>query len=194
MPAKSRAILLIGLVAALAGLFIFFSKGDPTEEHGLSQKEHDFNSGHPTTAAEPTDEALPSKSIAHPPTPKISKARTLALLETPIPGPVEFPEQTVLERIEAINVWLEESGIPSEELHIILEPRSSEHLLVTGMICADFRASDFPPSVILLDMFGRSKLRHRVFAGVVEFHFLGAQEPSDLEPFERPDTNSPATE
>lgn len=192
MRHRARLTLAIGLLAALAGLLVLFPNKPRPGDHTVSNGQLVTGPAHPTAATGLTDEALPSKSKSRSPTLKISKARTLALLETPIPGPVGFPEQTVLERIDAINVWLEKSGVPREELHIVVEPRSSEHLLATGMICADFSASDFPPSVILLDMFGRSKLRHRVFAGLVEFHFLGAQEPSDLEPFERPDTDAPA--
>ena len=147
MPAKFQAILLIGLVSGVAGLFIFLSNGDPTKEHGLSRTASDPNTGHPTELAEPTDESLPAKSKPRSPTPKISKARTLALLEPPIAGPVEFPEQTVLERIEAINEWIEESGIPREELRILVEPASAERLREKELHCKDFRASDPPPKI-----------------------------------------------
>ncbi len=172
MPAKLPAALLIGLVAALAGLFIFLSTNDPTEERTISRKERDPNTGHQTAAAKSDEEALPSKSKPRSPRPKISKARTLALLETPIPGPVEFPEQTVLERIDAINVWLEKSGIPRDELRMFVEPASAGRLRERELHCKDFSATNLHPRLLLGELFGRSAVRYRVVEGGVEIHYL----------------------
>jgi hypothetical protein len=173
MPAKSRAILLIGLVAALAGLFIFLRTNDPTEEQTIPPKASDPRTGQSTATANPDDEALPSKSKARSPTPEVSNAKTLALLQTPIPGPVEFPEQKVLERIEAINEWLEKSGIPREEFHIIVEPRSAERLREKDLHCRDFSATNLHPRLLLAELFGRTALRYRVVNGGVEMHYMG---------------------
>jgi len=169
MPAKFQAIPLIGLVSGLAGLFIFLSKGDPTEEHGLSRKERSPTTGHPTAAAGLTDEALPSKSKPRSPTPKISKARTLALLETPIPGPVEFPEQTLSQRVAAINRLLEQAGIPRDQLSMAVEAQTAETLFASNVVFESFTLQDPTPATILKHTAGRTRLYYRLRAGLVEF-------------------------
>jgi hypothetical protein len=169
MPAKSRSILLIGLVASLAGLFIFLlSQRNPTEEHGIWRKEPDPNAGHPTDTAEPTDdEALSSKSKPRSPTPEVSKAKTLALLKTPIPGPVEFPEQTLAERVTAINQWLERAGVPGHQLRVAVEARSAPRNL--NLLLEPFAVEDETPSTVLKYTAGSTRLYFIVHAGLAEF-------------------------
>jgi hypothetical protein len=167
MPTKIRAILVIGLVAALAGRFIFLRKGDPTEEHGLAQKEFDPSIGHPTAAANPYEEAIPSKSRPRSPTQNITKARTLALLKTPIPGPVEFPEQTLAERVAAINQWLQQAGLSHDQLRVAVEARSAPRNL--NLLLEPFAVEDETPSTVLRYTTGRTRLYFVVHAGIVEF-------------------------
>lgn len=156
--AESRAILLGGLVSGVAGMFTYLGKGDPTKEHGISRNERD-----PTAAADPTDETLASSS----PTSKISKARTLALLETPIPGPVEFPEQTLAERVTDINQWLEAAGVPGDQLRVAVEARTAPRNL--NLLLEQFEVEDETPSTVLKYTAGRTRLYFLVYAGTVEF-------------------------
>ena len=169
MPAKFRAILLIGLVAGLIGLLNFLGKGEPIEERGISRKERDPNSGHPTAAAGLTDEALPSKSKTRSPTQKISKARTLAILETTIPGTVEFPEQTLSQRVAAINRLLEQAGIPSDQLSVAVEARTAEAPFASHGVFESLSLQDPTPATILKYTAGRTRLCYRLSAGLVEF-------------------------
>lgn len=179
MPAKFRAILLLGLVTALAGLFIFLSNGDPPEERGISRKKHDPNSGHPTAAAGLTDEALPSKSKPRSPTPKISKARTLALLETPIPGQVEFPEHTLPERVAAINQWIRKAGIHDEQLRMAVEVRTAASPFGLNGVFERLALQDPTPATILKYTAGRTRLCFHIRAGVVEFVDATFTNPSE---------------
>jgi len=167
MPTKIRAILVIGLVAALAGRFIFLRKGDPTEEHGLARKEFDPSTGHPTAAANPYEEAIPSKSRPRSPTQNITKARTLALLKTPIPGPVEFPEQTIPERVEALNRILAAAGISAEEVRIEVHPSFE---LGRQFVCPELILTDSTPKQMLQYITGRTRMCFHAEAGVVYFY------------------------
>ncbi len=167
MPAKSHAILLIGMACGLAGLFIFLGKGDPTEERRISRKEHDPNSGHPTAAAGLTDEALPSKSKPRSPTPKISKARTLALLETPIPGQVKFPEQTLPERVETLNQILATAGISADEVRIEVHPSFE---VGRQFVCPELISTDSTPLQMLQYITGITRMCFHTEAGVVYFY------------------------
>jgi hypothetical protein len=167
MPSRSRAILVLGLFSVLAGLFIFLDKGDPTGERGIPPKARDPNTGHPTPAADSTDETLPPKSKPRSPTSKISKARTLALLQTPIPGPVEFPEQTLAERVSAINQWLEQAGIARDQLRIAVEARTAPRNL--NLLLERFAVEDETPSTVLKYTAGSTRLYFLVYAGTVEF-------------------------
>ena len=164
MPAKFRAILLIGLVAGLIGLLNFLGKGEPIEERGISRKERDPNSGHPTTAAGLTAEALPSKSKPRSPTPKISKARTLALLETPIPGQVKFPEQTLPERVETLNQILATAGIRADEVRIEVHPSFE---VGRQFVCPEMISTDSTPHQMLQYITGRTRMCLHAEAGVV---------------------------
>ena len=47
-----------------------------------------------------------------------SMGKTLAQMAVPLPTPVDYPEQTVRERITAINSSLKEAGIPKGALRI----------------------------------------------------------------------------
>ncbi len=172
MRPGARLTLAIGLLAALAALLVLFPNRPRPGDRADSTDQPVTGPAHTTTATGLTDEALPSKSKPRSPTPRISKARTLALLETPIPGPVEFPEQTVLERIDAINVWLEESGIPREELRISVEPASAQRLRVRELHCRDFSATHLSPRLLLGALFDVSTLRYRVVNGGVEMHYM----------------------
>jgi hypothetical protein len=167
MPNRSHAILFIGLISGLAGLFIFLSRVDPTEEHGLSRKEGDPSSGHPTAAAGLTDEALPSKSNPRSPPPKISKARTLALLETPIAGPVEFPAQALPERVETLNRILAAAGISADEARIEVHPS-----FAVGMqfVCPELILTDSTPKQMLQYITGSTRMCFHAEAGVVYFY------------------------
>jgi hypothetical protein len=184
MPTKIHAILVIGLVAALAGLFIFLSRSDPTEEHGLSRKELDPSTGHPTAAAKLFGEALPSKSQPRSPTQNITKVRTLALLKTPIPGPVEFPEQTLAERVAAINQWLEQAGLPHDQLRIAVEARSAPRNL--NLLLKPFTVEDETPSTALKYTTGRTRLYFVVHAGIVEFTDVSLSPPRMDQPAAEP--------
>ena len=171
MRHRARLTLAIGLLAALAGLLVFFHKEPRPGDHTVSNDQPVTGPAHPSAATGIPNEALPSKSKPRSPTPKVSKARTLALLETPIPGMVEFPEQTVLERIDAINVWLEKSGVPREELRISVEPASAKRLKENELHCKDFSAQDLHPRWLLAELFGRSAVRYRIVNGGVEIHY-----------------------
>lgn len=190
MPNRSHAILLIGLVAALAGLFIFLSKGDPTEVRTIPPKASDPTTGHPTAAAGLTDEALPSKSKPRSPTPKISKARTRALLETPIAGSVEFPEQTLSQRVAAINRLLEQAGIPSDQLSVAVEARTAEAPFASHGVFESLSLQDPTPATILKYTAGSTRLCYRLRAGLVEFAHATFPDPlQDL-----PDGDDPFAE
>lgn len=172
MRPGARLTLAVGLLAALAGLFVFFHNEPRPGDRTDSTDQPMTGPAHPSAATGLTDESLPSKSKPRAPTPKISKARTLSLLETPIPDPVEFPEQTVLERIESINVWLEKSGIPREVLRISVEPASAQRLRVKELHCRDFSATHLSPRLLLGALFDVSALRYRVVNGGVEMHYI----------------------
>ena len=167
MPNRSHAILLIGLISGVAGLLIFLSTGDPTEVHGLSRKEREPSTGHPTIGAELTDEALPSKSKPRSPTPKASKARTRALLETPIPGQVKFPEQTLPERVETLNQILAAAGISADEVRFEVHPSFE-----VGMqfVCHEMISTDSTPMQMLQYITGRTRMCFHTEAGVVYFY------------------------
>lgn len=172
MRPGARLTLALGLLAALAGLFVFTHNEPRREDRADSTDQPVTGPTHPNAATGLSAGASPSKSRPRSATPKMTKARTLALLETPIPGPVEFPEQTVLERIEAINVWLEESGVPREELCIFFEPASAQLLIVKELHCRDFSATHLSPRLLLGALFDVSALRYRVVNGGVEIHYI----------------------
>ena len=107
MPTRSRALLLLGLVAALVGIVIFFngpnpsgpSHDSPSHQGGATTHTH----SEPATHGSPrTRERDKDKSIA--------VDEMIAALNSPLPGLTKFPEQTLQERILATNASLKRAG------------------------------------------------------------------------------------
>lgn len=107
MPTRSRAILLLGLVAASVGIVIFFNGPNPS---GLSQDSPSPQGGATTHAhvelatqgSARTRERDKDKSTA--------VDEMIAALNSPLPGLTKFPEQTLQERILAANASLKKAG------------------------------------------------------------------------------------
>lgn len=164
MRRRARLTLAIGLLAALAGLFVFFHKQPRPGDHTVSNDQPVTSPAHPSAATGLPDEALPSKSKPRSPTPKVSKARTRALLHTPIFGSIEFPEQTLPERVEALNRILAAAGISSEEARIELHPSFE---VGRQFVCPELILTDSTPIQILQYITGRTRICLHAEAGVV---------------------------
>jgi hypothetical protein len=107
MPTRSRALLLIGLVAALIGIMLFLNRPNPS---GVSQ---DFLSpqGGTTTHAQLEQATKESPRIRKRDEDKsIAVDEMIAALNSPLPGLTKFPEQTLQERILATNASLKRAG------------------------------------------------------------------------------------
>jgi hypothetical protein len=167
MRRRPRLTLAIGLLAALSGLLVFFHKEPRPGDHTVSTDQPVTGPAHPFSATGRTDEALPSKSQPRSPTPKISEARTRALLHTPIPGSIEFPEQTLPERVEALNRILAAAGINADEARIEVHPSFE-----VGMqyVCPELILSDSTPIQMLQYITGRTRMCLHTEAGVVYFY------------------------
>jgi hypothetical protein len=166
MPAKPRTIYLL-VFAAMCGLFVFLSTGDRTGEQKALRKHDAPATAHSPSHSAPSGGALPLTFDQRTPTPEISKARTLALLETPIPGPVEFPAQTLAERVTAINQWLAQAGIPRDQLHVAVEARTAPRNL--NLLLERFTVEDETPSTVLKYTVGSTRLYFLARAGFAEF-------------------------
>lgn len=168
MPPRPGAALLLVPVAALAGLLVYF-RGNPKIQHpsgDLTQAKQGANSTVPATA--PTAEALPSKTTPRLPSPLVTKARTEALLETRIPGPVEFPEQTLAERVTAINQWLEQAGVPHDQLRVAVEARTAARPGNLKSVLESFAVEDETPATVLKYTTGPTRLYFVLHAGLAQ--------------------------
>jgi hypothetical protein len=189
MPPQPRALLFIFAIAAITGLLVFSNSAPRPQSRPDTQKEPVPSSSHPA-ATESFENGLPSKSRHRPAAPKISKARTRALLETPIPGTFEFPEQTLSQRVAAINRLLERAGIPSDQLSVAVEARTAEAPFASHGVFESLSLQDPTPATILKYTAGRTRLCYRLSAGLVEF--ADATFPDPLQ--DLPDGDDPFAE
>lgn len=167
MRHRARLTLAIGLLAALAGLHVFFHKQPRPGDHTVSNDQPVTSPAHPSAATGIPAEALPSKSKARSPAPKVSKARTRALLETPISGTIEFPKQTIPERVEALNRILAAAGISADEARIEVHPSFE---VGRQFICPELILTDSTPKQMLQYITGRTRMCFHMEAGVVYFY------------------------
>lgn len=167
MRRRARLTLAIGLLAALAGLFVLIRNDPPPGDHTVSNDQPVTGPAYPSAATGLPDEAFPSKSKSRSPTPKVSKARTRALLETPIPGPIEFPEQTIPERVEALNRILAAAGINTDEARIEVHPSFE---VGRQFVCPELTLTDTTPMQMLQYITGRTRMCFHMEAGVVYFY------------------------
>lgn len=167
MRRRARLTLAIGLLAALAGLLVFFHEPPRPGDRAATTGQPVTSPAHPSAATGLPDKALPSKSKACSPAPKVSKARTRALLETPIPGPIEFPKQTIPERVEAFNRILAAAGISSDEARIEVHPSFE---VGRQFVCPELTLTDSTPMQMLQYITGRTRMCFHMEAGVVYFY------------------------
>jgi hypothetical protein len=190
MPPRPRALLFIFTIAAITWLLVFSNSAPRPPARPDTQKEPVPSSSDSAAAAESFENGLPSKSRHRPATPGISKARTLAILETTIPGTVEFPEQTLSQRVSAINRLLERAGIPSDQLSVAVEARTAEAPFASHGVFESLGLQDPTPATILKYTAGRTRLCYRLSAGLVEF--ADATFPDPLQ--DLPDGDDPFAE
>lgn len=168
MPPQPRAALLLVPVAALAGLLVYF-RYNPKPQHHSGDLTPAHQSASPTIPPpEPTAEALPSKTKPRLPSPLVTKARTKVILETRIPGPVEFPEQTLAERVTAINQWLEQAGVPRDLLRVAVEARTAARSGNLKCVLESFAVEDETPKTVLRYTTGPTRFYFVVHAGLAE--------------------------
>lgn len=189
MQPQPRALLVIFTIAAITGLLVFSNSAPRPPVRPDTQKEPVPSSSN-SAAAESFENGLPSKSRHRPATPGISKARTLAILETTIPGTFEFPEQTLSQRVAAINRLLERAGIPSDQLSVAVEARTAEAPFASHGVFESLSLQDPTPATILKYTAGRTRLCYRLSAGLVEF--ADATFPDPLQ--DLPDGDDPFAE
>jgi hypothetical protein len=167
MRRRARLTLAIGLLAALAGLLVFIHNEARPGVHKDSSDPPVTGPAHPSAATGITDDALPSKSTTRSPAPKVSKARTRALLQTPIPGSIEFPKQTIPERVEALNRILAAAGINPDEARIEVHPSFE---VGRQFVCPELILTDSTPMQMLQYITGRTRMCFHTEAGVVYFY------------------------
>ncbi|WP_367874083.1 hypothetical protein [Luteolibacter sp. Populi] len=78
-----------------------------------------------------------------------SMLKTLAQTEVPLPTPVDYPEQTVRERITAINSSLKKAGIPAGALRIQINESYENKEVVLDWKVPAFSAESATPREIL---------------------------------------------
>lgn len=125
---------------------------------------------------------LPGKSAARPPKPTVTLEETLELLRTVVPT-VSYPDQTLAERTEAINLQLENAGIPPGQLRVKIHANLAKQAESSKWKFEDLELRNIGVAEILKYICGNTKIRYRVRPGVVEF--VSATEP---------DTNAPEPE
>lgn len=128
MPTRSRALLLLGLVAALIGLVLFLNRQNPSDgtDDSLSKQ----GAATDNTTSEPATHGISAQTKTRLRSPKEEPdfGKTLATLRTVIPGLTEFPEQTLGDRIRDTNALLKKHDIALRfGIDEILYP--SNHLL-----------------------------------------------------------------
>lgn len=107
MPTRSRALLFIGLPAALIGILLFLTRQKPpatshdllSPQGGTTTHTHleSATHGSPRTRKRDEDESIAVDEM-------------IAALNSPLPGLTKFPEQTLQERILAANASLKKTG------------------------------------------------------------------------------------
>lgn len=182
MIRRAGAVPLTLLVAAMAGLLFYWRSSDADDTSPDDSKSGIRAAKDPSTSEDHSVEALPSKSGPRSPSAVASKSGTQALLETPIPGFVEFPEQTLAERVAAINRWLEKAGVPHEQLLIAVESSTAAVPESSGLLLESFTVENAPPAKVLQYTTGRTKLYFIVHAGIVEFAYVTLHSPRPSPP------------
>ena len=107
MPARSRALLLIGLAAALIGVMLFLNRPNPSGAFHDSPSPQRGTTTH--THLEPATRESPGTRKRAKDKP-IEVDEMIAALNSPLPGLTKFPEQTLQERILAANASLKKTG------------------------------------------------------------------------------------
>jgi hypothetical protein len=128
MPPKHRAILLIGLVAALIGFPLFLKQPNPAEVSDDSVPDRSGSSNNTRSKQAIGGSAGSTKTSSRLPMEEPDYGKTLETLRTVIPGHTDLPEQSLRERILAINAMLKKHDIALRfGVDEILYP--SDHLL-----------------------------------------------------------------
>jgi hypothetical protein len=128
MTTQSRSARIIAILAILTAILLFLKQQDLT----IAADSPAPRGNSPRPEDSPTPEApsttTESKTRNRPPEEEPDFGETLQTLRTIIPGLIEFPEQTLQERILAINAMLKKHDIALRfDVDEILYP--SSHLL-----------------------------------------------------------------
>jgi hypothetical protein len=106
MPTRYRAIVLLGLVAALIGFPLLLTRPNRSAEVGISLLQE---SGATNTSLQPATHERTRTRERNTEKP-LEVDEMLAALNSPLPGLTSFPEQTLQERILATNASLRKAG------------------------------------------------------------------------------------
>ncbi len=121
---------------------------------------------------------LPGKSAGRPLKPATSLQKTLELLRDTVIPVASYPEQTLGERIAAINRHVEDVGIPPEKLSIGIHPGLAKESEPSNWRFESLELRHVPVAEILKYTCGSTKIRYHVRPGKVDFALA-----SDLDPY-----------
>ena len=132
-------------------------------------------------ASDEIENTLPGKSVARPPKPTVTLDETFELLGTPIPS-VSYPEQTLAERAQAINLQLENAGIPPGQLRLKIHPNLAKQAESSTWKFERLELRSPRVAEILKYSCGSTKICYRVRPGMVEFTLATEPDPNAAEP------------
>lgn len=169
---KTRVTAVLLLLAALA-FFAWRQAGQPAagsdDKSAKSTERRDSAdaAGDRDPFADPSADGADAKSDTRPDQVPASIDGTLAQLGTPLPGPVEYPEQTLRERIVAMNNTLKEAGVGQAVLRIrVNEQHESKEQLLEMKVPAYSSARGALPGDILKHCCDALIVRYQVKEGV----------------------------
>jgi hypothetical protein len=111
MPTKHRAILFFGLFAALIGFPLFLKQPNPAEASDDPVPARSGSSNNTSSKQAIDGSAGRTKASSRLPMEEPDYGETLQTLRTVIPGLTDLPEQTLRERILAINAMLKKHDL-----------------------------------------------------------------------------------
>jgi hypothetical protein len=179
MSVRKTAIIAIclGMTAVAVRCIVSSWEKDPSPQERAAAAQGG-ETGNPIAPAS-SQEKLPGKSKGRPPSPKLSKEETLALMGTILPGPTLFPEQTVSDRVDAINRRLNEAGISPDELRVEMHASTVPYAEVKfeALGVRDASIADLFKYTVV-----DTRLHFKVRKGVVEFFPVFYSDPTSLDP------------
>lgn len=152
----------------------------PTSETSASSPQIAANSrAASATGSSPTS---PTKTRQRPSPSRLNLEETAALIRQPLSGTADFPEQSLADRIDAINRLLREKGIDPRDLRIEAGdgPGMLERLPNTRM--EELRMNQATPAEILKYTTGVTRFHWRLKPGVIQIR--DATEPDPDLPLE----------